>query len=147
MSREALAVAHSDGKLCDVVIAAGMVAKTAPLGLLILRYLDNGDISAKLRVKAAMGRSVAQKSGVSTARAHSALNRVLTHLRDRRCMTCGGSGDIAQANGVRMPCRAEHCYRGMAIRLPRSNAAQDVAMRVILGEIGVSLGRMDRLMS
>ena len=101
MSREALAVAHATGKPRDIIIAAGMVS---PVGILILRWLDNDDSGALRRAKGLLMRKVVGSSLVSSTRTLAALQRALNHLKHQRCQVCGGTGHAAEANGVVMPC-------------------------------------------
>ena len=94
MSRESLAVAHSAGKHRDIIIAAGMVS---PVGILILRWLDNDDVDALRRAKGDLMRQVVGDTRCNAARALWALRRALNHLKHQRCGVCGGAGHAVQA--------------------------------------------------
>ena len=136
MSREALAVAHSNGKHRDVIIAAGMVS---PVGILILRWLDNDDSEALRRAKGALMRQVVGYSRCSANRALAALQRAFNHIKHQHCHACGGTGHAVRANGVVMPCANHDCRDGLIARLPGDDAVQHQALAIIRREIGVSL--------
>ena len=136
MSREALAVAHATGKHRDIIIAAGMVS---PVGILILRWLDNDDSGALRRAKGALMRQVVGDTRCSAPRAMGALQRAFSHLKHQRCLACGGTGHAAEANGVVMPCGNGDCRDGLIARLPGEDPVQHQALALIRREIGVSL--------
>ena len=143
MSREALAVAHATGKQRDIIIAAGMVS---PVGILILRWLDNDDTGALRRAKGVLMRQVVGSSLVSSNRALAALQRAFNHLKHQRCLVCGGTGHAVQVNGVVMPCWNLDCHGGQIARLPGEDPVQHQALAIIRREIGVSLaGLRDRV--
>ena len=136
MSREALAVAHATGKHRDIVIAAGMVS---PVGILILRWLDNDDQEALRGAKGLLVKKLVGSSLVSSNRALAALQRALNHLKYQRCEVCGGAGNSVQANGVVMPCANRDCHEGLIARLPGEDSVQHHALAIIRREIGASL--------
>ena len=143
MSREALAVAHATGKQRDIIIAAGMVS---PVGILILRWLDNDDTGALRGAKGALMRQMVGSSLVSSNRALAALQRAFNHLKHQRCPVCLGAGHAVQANGVVMPCGNRDCQEGLIARLPGEDSVQHHALAIIRREIGVSLaGLRDRV--
>ena len=142
MSREALAVAHSNGKHRDVIIAAGMVS---PVGILILRWLDNDDSEALRRAKGALMRAVVRQARCTATRALAALQRAMSHLKHQHCNACGGTGHAVRANGVVMPCANHDCHEGLIARVPGEDAVEHHALAIIRLEIGVSLaGLRDR---
>ena len=136
MSRESLAVAHATGKHRDIIIAAGMVS---PLGILILRWLDNDDADALRRAKGVLMRQVVGSSLVSSNRALAALQRAFNHLKHQQCHACGGTGHAVRANGVVMPCANHDCHEGLIARLPGEDSVQHQALALIRREIGASL--------
>ena len=136
MSREALAVAHATGKHRDIIIAAGMVS---PLGILILRWLDNDDVGALRRAKGVLMRDVVGHTRCSAPRALAALQRAFSHIKNQRCLVCGGTGHAVRANGVVMPCANSDCKEGLIARLPGEDAVQHQALALIRREIGASL--------
>ena len=143
MSRESLAVAHATGKQRDIIIAAGMVS---PVGILILRWLDNDDTGALRRAKGVLMRKLVGSSLVSSNRALAALQRAFNHLKHQRCPVCLGAGHAVQANGVVMPCANRDCQEGLIARLPGEDSVQHHALAIIRREIGVSLaGLRDRM--
>ena len=129
-------MAHATGKHRDIIIAAGMVS---PLGILILRWLDNDDADALRRAKGVLMRKVVGSSLVSSNRALSALQRAFNHLKHQRCPVCLGAGHAVQANGVVMPCANRDCQEGLIARLPGEDSVQHQALALIRREIGVSL--------
>ena len=142
LSREALAVAHATGKHRDIIIAAGMVS---PVGILILRWLDNDDAGALRRAKGLLVRKAVGSSLGRANRALAAFQAALNHLKHQRCQVCGGTGHAAEANGVVMPCGNGDCRDGLIARLPGEDAVQHQALALIRREIGVSLaGLRDR---
>ena len=136
MSREALAVAHATGKHRDIIIAAGMVS---PLGILILRWLDNDDVGALRRAKGALIREVVgYNTRCNANRALAALQRAFSHIKNQRCLVCGGTGHAVRANGVVMPCANGDCREGLIARMPGDDAVQHQALALIRREIGAS---------
>ena len=143
LSREALAVAHATGKHPDVIIAAGMVS---PVGILILRWIDNDDLSALRRAKGSLMRQVQANTGCTAIRALVGLHRALSHLKHQRCQDCGGTGDAVQANGVVMRCPNQDCNDGLIARLQGTDAVHHRALAIIRRQIGASLaGLRDRI--
>ena len=143
MSRESLAVAHATGNHRDIIIAAGMVS---PVGILILRWLDNDDEDALRGAKARLVRPLQVSSRCNAMRGMAALQRAFNHLKHQRCEVCGGTGHAAEANGVVMPCGNGDCREGLIARLPGEDSVQHQALAIIRREIGVSLaGLRDRL--
>ena len=136
MSREALAVAHSTGKHRDIIIAAGMVS---PVGILILRWLDNDDADALRHARARLIRQLQVSSRCNAIRGMAALQRALNHLKHQRCPVCLGAGHAVQANGVVMPCANRDCQEGLIARLPGEDSVQHHALAIIRREIGASL--------
>ena len=136
MSREALAVAHATGRHRDVIIAAGMVS---PVGILILRWLDNDDVGALRRAKGLLVRKAVGSSLGRANRALAAFQTALNHLKHQRCPVCLGAGHSVQANGVVMPCANRDCQEGLIARLPGEDQVQHHALAIIRREIGVSL--------
>ena len=136
MSREALAVAHATGKQRDIIIAAGMVS---PVGILVLRWLDNDDAGALRYAKGILVGRVLGDTRCSAPRAMAALQRALNHLKHQRCQVCGGTGHAVEANGVVMPCGNSDCRDGLIARLPGEDSVQHRALALIRREIGVSL--------
>ena len=136
LSRESLAVAHSTGKHRDIIIAAGMVS---PVGILILRWLDNDDTDSLRRAKGVLMRRVAGDAHCNAPRALAALQRAFSHIKNQRCLVCGGTGHAVRANGVVMPCSNGDCREGLTARLPGDDAVQHQALALIRREIGASL--------
>ena len=142
MSREALAVAHATGKHRDIIIAAGMVS---PVGILILRWLDNDDTGALRRAKGMLVRKAVGSSLGRANRALAAFQVALNHLKHQRCLVCGGTGHAVQVNGVVMPCWNIDCHGGQIARLPGEDSVQHQALAIIRREIGASLAGLRAL--
>ena len=137
--REKLSVAHSTGLNRDIIMAAGMAS---PIGILILRWLDNGDRNALGRAKFVLSRQMVGKYRFANSEVLSAVSRVLAHFREQRCKTCMGLAQVQEANGVNMPCPAQ-CANGVALRFEGWNDHHDRAsmlikreIRSVIGEIG-----------
>ena len=140
--REKLSVAHSTGLNRDIIMAAGMVS---PIGILILRWLDNGDRKALGRVKTALSRQMVGKYRFVNSGVLSAVSRVLLHFREQRCKICMGLAHIQQANGVAMPCPAQ-CADGVALRFEGWNEHHDRASMLIRREIRSVTGELSERM-
>ena len=144
--REQLAKSHSRGKISDSVMAAGMAGISSQLGILILRYVDNGDMPSFLAAKGILAKKLAGNGSRQHSGAANAVARVLVHFRDQRCQTCLGRGTVPQATGVVMPCPAK-CAHGLVSRLNGWTDQHERVARMIREEIDRSMERIRAVMA
>ena len=146
--REKLSIAHSNGLNRDIILAAGMAS---PIGILILRWLDNGDRKALGSAKTALSRQMVGKYRFVNSGVLAAVSRVLGHFREQRCKTCMGLAQVQEANGVNMPCPAL-CAEGVALRFDGWDENHDRAsmlirreIRSVIGELSERMRRYDKI--
>ena len=138
--REKLAIAHSTGLNRDIVLVAGLAS---PLGILILRWLDNGDRHALGRVKGALMREVVSVTQSTVTDALKIIQRVLQALSDQRCKTCLGRMTVPNSDGVQEVCPSPDCRDGLHLH-QSADSNQHKTKMIILREMRKTLKEMDR---
>lgn len=94
--RDRYAMAVDDGVPRDVIHAAGVVARRAPLAMALMRFFVGGDlegkaVSAILR-RMAVGKAYRMDDPIGEAAADLVAGMVLQWHRDSSCRMCGGHG-------------------------------------------------------
>jgi hypothetical protein len=94
--RDRYAMAVDDGVPRDVIHAAGVVARRAPLAMALTRFFVGGDqeaksVSAILR-RMAVGKAWRMGDPIGEAAADLIAGMVLQWHRDSSCRLCGGHG-------------------------------------------------------
>lgn len=72
-----------------------------PLGVLLLRGIDNHDSASLRRAKWILARGLSDRRQIAIIRANRTVRDVLVYLIDQRCETCAGQQFIRQDTSVR----------------------------------------------
>jgi hypothetical protein len=74
------------------------------IGGLLLRWLDNDDIQARLQAKSALATNAARRIKTPILRCNAAAHHVLEYLKHQRCSGCGGRKQKISLTGVYEAC-------------------------------------------